>query len=168
MAQAAQNCGSIVIPPGLGIGPGADVTSLNPLLTSSLYNQEAAGLIFQPLFWVNRFHEIDYQRSIARRRSPVDGKSYDITLRPWVWSDGVAVTSADVLYTFQVIKEFGSNYAGYGQGGMPDIVEALTSQTRCVFHVVLKRAVNPVWFILNGLTQLTADAGTCLEPLYHR
>ncbi len=145
-----------MIPPGLGIGPGADVTSLNPLLTSSLYNQEAAGLIFEPLLWVNRFHEIDYQRSIASAvTTSADGKSYDVTLRPWLWSDGVAVTSADVLYTFRIIKEFGASYAGYGQGGMPDIVASITAPDAAHIHVALKRAVNPQWFILNGLTQLT-------------
>ncbi len=152
----AQDCGSIVIPPGLGIGPGADVTSLNPLLTSSLYNQEAAGLIFESLLWVNRFHEIDYQRSIASAVSAsADGKTYDVTLRPWVWSDGVPVTSADIVYTFGIIKAFGESYAGYGGGGMPDIVASLTAPDAAHIHVVLKRAVNPQWFILNGLTQLT-------------
>ncbi len=151
----AQNCGSIVIPPGLGIGPGADVTSLNPLLTSSLYNQEAAGLLFEPLLWINRFHTIDFARSVASAvTASADGKTYDITLRPWRWSDGVAVTSADVLYAFQLIKAFGSNYAAYGQGGMPEIVASLTAPDAAHVHVVLTRGVNPQWFILNGLSQL--------------
>jgi peptide/nickel transport system substrate-binding protein len=151
----AQDCGSIVIPPGLGIGPGADVTSLNPLLTSSLYNQEAAGLIFQPLLWVNRYHEIDYARSIASAvTSSPDGKIYDVVLRPWAWSDGVAVTSTDVLYAFALIEKFGPAYAAYGQGGMPDIVASITAPDATHVHVVLKRAVNPQWFILNGLSQL--------------
>ncbi len=144
-----------MIPPGLGIGPGADVTSLNPLLTSSLYNQEAAGLIFQPLLWVNRYHEIDYERSIASAvTSSADGKTYDVILRPWVWSDGVAVTSADVLYAFALTEKFGPAYAAYGQGGMPDIVANITAPDAMHVHVVLKRAVNPQWFILNGLSQL--------------
>ena len=152
---AAQDCGSIVIPPGLGMGAGADVTSLNPLLTSSLYNQEAAGLIFEPLLWVNRFHEIDYQRSIASAvTASADGKTYDVTLRPWLWSDGVAVTSADALYTFRIINEFGESYAGYGAGGMPDLIASVTAPDAAHVHVVLKHAVNPQWFILNGLTQL--------------
>jgi peptide/nickel transport system substrate-binding protein len=152
---AAQDCGSIVIPPGLGIGPGADVTSFNPLLSSSLYNQQAANLIFEQLFWVNRFHEIDYTRSIASAVStPDNGKTYDILLRPWRWSDGVKVTSADVLYAFQLVKAFGTNYAAYGQGGMPDIVASMTAPDAAHVHVVLKRAVNAQWFILNGLTQL--------------
>jgi peptide/nickel transport system substrate-binding protein len=150
-----QDCGSIVIPPGLGIGPGADVTSLNPLLTSSLYNQEAAGLVFEQLLWINRFHEIDYQRSIASAvTSPDDGRTYDIALRPWLWSDGVPVTSADVLYAYSLTKAFGSAYAAYGQGGMPDIIASITAPDAAHVQIVLKRIVNPQWFILNGLSQL--------------
>ncbi len=152
----AQNCGTIVVPPGLGMGPGADVTSFNPLLTSSLYNQEAAGLIFAPLLWINRFHEIDYARSIASAVStPDNGKTYDVTLKPWRWSDGVAVSSADVLYTYHLIQALGQAYAGYGQGGVPDLIASVTAPDASHVQVVLKHAVNPQWFILNGLGQLS-------------
>jgi peptide/nickel transport system substrate-binding protein len=155
-AADAQDCGSIVIPPGLGIGPGADVTSLNPLLTSSLYNQEAAGLIFTPLLWINRFHDIDYARSIASAvDTPDNGKTYDVTLRPWQWSDGTAVTSADVLYAYQLIKSLGQSYAAYGQGGIPNLIASITAPDATHVHVVLTQTVNPQWFILNGLSQLT-------------
>jgi peptide/nickel transport system substrate-binding protein len=151
----AQDCGTIVIPPGLGIGPGADVTSFNPLFITSEYNAEAAGLIFAPLLWINRFHEIDWQRSIASAvTTPDNGKTYDITLRPWRWSDGTAVTSADVLYTFQLIKAYGTSYAGYGAGGMPNIIASLTAPDAAHIRITLTRAVNPQWFILNGLSQL--------------
>ena len=139
-AQGPQNCGTIVIPPGLGIGPGADVTSFNPLLISSLYNQEAAYLMFEQLLWINRYHQIDWSRSIASAvTTPDNGKTYDVTMRPWKWSDGVPVTSADVLYAFQLIKAFGTSYSGYGSGGMPDIVQSLTAQDSEHFTIVLKR-----------------------------
>jgi peptide/nickel transport system substrate-binding protein len=151
----AQDCGTIVIPPGLGIGPGADVTSFNPLFITSLYNQEAAGLIFEQLLWINHFHTIDWSRSIASAvATPDGGKSYNITLRPWAWSDGVPVTAADVLYTFRLIRAYGTSYAGYGAGGMPGIIAAITAPDAAHIHIVLTHAVNPQWFILNGLVQL--------------
>lgn len=154
-AQGPQDCGTIVIPPGLGIGPGADVTSFNPLLISSLYNQEAADLMFEQLLWINRYHQIDWSRSIASAvTTPDNGKTYDVTMRPWKWSDGVPVTSADVLYAFQLIKGFGTSFAGYGAGGMPDIVQSLTAQDAEHFTVTLRHTVNPQWFMLNGLSQL--------------
>jgi len=149
------SCGTIVIPPGLGIGPGADVTSFNPLFVTSEYNQEAIDLIFEQLIWINRYHRIDYSRSIASSvTTPDNGKTYNVTLRPWAWSDGVPVTSKDVLYAFQLIKAYGTNYAGYGAGGMPMIVDSITAPDAMHFTVTLKHPVNPDWFILNGLVQL--------------
>ncbi|HTQ70879.1 MAG TPA: peptide ABC transporter substrate-binding protein [Acidocella sp.] len=149
------DCHTIVIPPGVGIGPGADVTSFNPLFLTSLYNQEASWLLFEQLIWINRFHEIDWSRSIASAIvTPDNGRTYDITLRPWKWSDGVPVTSADVLYTFKLIQDYGSNYTGYGSGGMPMLISSMTAPDAAHVRIVLKHAVNPQWFILNGIAQL--------------
>lgn len=152
----ADNCGTIIIPPGIGEGIGADVTSLNPLTgASSLYNMEAYNLLFEQLLWINRFHEIDWTRSIASAVSTPDhGKTYNVTLRPWHWSDGVPVTTVDVAYTFNLIKQLGPTYPGYGSGGMPNLIDSLTVQDATHFTVTLKKPVNSTWFILNGLGQL--------------
>jgi peptide/nickel transport system substrate-binding protein len=154
-AAAEQNCGTIIVPPGIGIGPGADITSFNPLLVTSEYNQEAAGLMLLPLIWINRYHTIDYARSIASAvNTPDEGKTYNVTLRNWHWSDGVPVTTADVVYAFTLIKQLGSTYPGYGSGGMPEIIQSFSATDSTHFTIVLKRQVNPQWFILNGLAQL--------------
>jgi peptide/nickel transport system substrate-binding protein len=150
-----KDCGTIIIPPGIGAGTGADVTSLNPQLVQSLYNQEAADLMFMQLIWVNRFHTIDYSRSLAASvTTPDAGKTYNISLRPWHWSDGVAVSAADVAYTFNMVKQLGGTWPGYGTGGMPDIIASFTVNDPTHFTIVLKRRVNPEWFILNGLQTL--------------
>ena len=148
----AADCGTIIVPPGIGEGPGADVTSFNPLLVESLYNEEAADLIFSQLIWINRYHQIDYSRSVASAvSSPDQGKTYAVTLRNWHWSDGVPVSSADVQYSYQLLKALGTNSPDYGQGGMPDIIQSFTIKDATHFQIVLKRSVNPTWFILNGL-----------------
>jgi peptide/nickel transport system substrate-binding protein len=77
-----------------------------------------------------------------------------VALRNWNWSDGVPVTAADVVYAFNLIKQLGSTYPGYGSGGMPDIIKTLTVTDAEHFTVVLQKQVNPQWFILNGLAQL--------------
>jgi len=152
----AANCGTIIVPPGLGEGAGADVTSLNPLTGAiSLYNEEAYNMMFEQLLWINRYHVIDWQRSIASAvTTPDNGKTYNVSLRLWHWSDGVAVSASDVAYTFQLIKQLGSTYPGYGSGGMPDLIASLTVQDATHFTVTLKKPVNSTWFTLNGLAQL--------------
>ncbi|WBO59170.1 hypothetical protein GT370_19280 [Acidocella sp. MX-AZ03] len=115
------NCGTIIVPTGIGIGVGADITNFNPLLTNSLYNAEASSLMFQPLLWISGATlQIDWSRSIASSvTTPDQGTSFDVKMRPWVWSDGVPVTSADVAYTWHLIQAFGATYAGYGGGECP-------------------------------------------------
>lgn len=153
---AAQDCGSVVIPTGIGISAGADITSFNPLLANSLYNTAAAGMMFEGLIWINgRTLQIDWPRSLATSITPsANGEVYDVKLRPWHWSDGVPVTADDVAYTFSLIKALGPSYAGYGAGGMPDIVQSLTVLGPEEFRVTLKRPVNPQWYIYNGLSLL--------------
>ncbi|WP_298216687.1 peptide ABC transporter substrate-binding protein [Acidocella sp.] len=156
-APVAGDCGTIILPTGIGIAPGADITGFNPLLSNSLYNAEAAGAMFQPLIWVNGWTlGIDWSRSLASAiATPDEGLSFDVTMRPWMWSDGAPVTSADVAFTWKLIQQFGPAYAGYGAGGMPGIVRELRVTGPRSFTVLLRRRVNPQWFILNGLGQLT-------------
>jgi len=150
-----QNCGTIIIPPGIGAGTGADITSFNPILATSLYNQEAAELLFTQLVWIAPDHTVDYSRSLVSAiTTPDSGTTYHITLRPWHWSDGVPLTAADVLYTFNYAKSLGGTWPGFGTGGMPDIVASFTIQDSLHFTVTLKRQVNATWFILNGLSAL--------------
>jgi peptide/nickel transport system substrate-binding protein len=151
----AADCGTIIVPPGIGEGPGADVTSFNPLLVQSLYNSEATYLLFEQLLWINRYHQIDFSRSVASAvTSPDQGKTFNVTLRDWHWSDGVKVTAGDVAYTLKLIRELGTTYTGYGQGGMPDLIQSLRVVDPAHFVVTLKYRVNPDWFILNGLQVL--------------
>ncbi len=150
------DCGTIVVPTGIGISSGADITSFNPLLSNSLYNAMSAALMYPGLIWINGHTlQIDWSRSLASSViSPDNGTTYDVTLRPWHWSDGVAVTTADIAYTYKLIEQLGDTYAGYGAGGMPDIIKSLNIISPAKFQVVLTHQVNPQWFIYNGLGQL--------------
>jgi peptide/nickel transport system substrate-binding protein len=155
LAADPQNCGTIVIPPGIGAGAGADITSFNPMLVNSLYNAEAANLMFMQLLWIAPDHTADYARSlIAAIATPDQGTTYQITLRDWHWSDGVPVTAADVLYTFNLAKSLGDAWPALGTGGMPDIIKSFTIQDPTHFTIILNRQVNPTWFTLNALPTL--------------
>ena len=155
-AAAPAPCGTVIVPPGVGTGTGpADVTSLNPFLITSLYNGEAAGLLYESLLWVNRRHTITWSRSLATSVAIThDDTVFTVTMRPWRWSDGVPVTTRDVTFTFDLIKRLGKTYPGYGQGGIPTLVKSLDVLGPHRFRVVLKHKVNPTWFELTGLSQL--------------
>ena len=149
--------GTIVTVPGVGLGPPAAVNGFNPLLISSAFDQQAAGLLYQPLVWVTRRFHISRRLSIARRI--VTGphhRTYTLTLgRRWRWSDGAPVTAADVAYTYRMIRRLGPRFANYGVGGIPTDVASFRVLGPYRLRITLKKAVNPRWFILNGLTLLT-------------
>ncbi|EGO93546.1 Extracellular solute-binding protein [Acidiphilium sp. PM] len=154
---SAGRCDTVVVPPGLGLGtPPASVDSLNPFLIGSAYDAEAAGLLYDGLLWISRNHTITWSRSIASAIEVSDDKTtFTVTMKPRTWSDGVPVTAEDVKFTFDLIRKLGKTYTGYGQGGMPGLVKSLNVLGPHRFRVVLKRSVNPTWFELTGLSQLT-------------
>ena len=150
-------CGTAVIPNGIGLGDPAAPTSLNPLLGPSATNMESAVLLFRPLVWVGRNAAMDAGRSLAARIESLDGGTrFRVTLKPWRWSDGPAVTADDVVYCWERIRILGDVYAYAGQGGIPDQVAQVRALSPSVVEFVLKQAANPAWFTLNGLSQIFA------------
>jgi peptide/nickel transport system substrate-binding protein len=157
IAAAPQTCGTVIVPPGVGLGtPPASVASLNPLLIGSTYDGEAVSLLYEGLLFVNSKHQIDYSRSIASGVVvSADDTTFTVTMKPWNWSDGKPVTAADVKYTYDLIKKLGPTYPNYGAGGIPGAIKSFTVLISHQFEVVTTHPVNPIWFELVGLAQLT-------------
>jgi peptide/nickel transport system substrate-binding protein len=148
-AAAPQNCGTLVMPPD------NDITSFSPLLASSLGNAQAAQMMYMSLLWIGGSAQINWSRSLASAvTTPDAGKTYDVTLRPWHWSDGVPVSAADVVYDIDLIRQLGPAYEDYGEGGMPNLIQSATATDPTHVRVVLTRNVNPTWFTYNGLAQI--------------
>ncbi|MDD2876634.1 MAG: peptide ABC transporter substrate-binding protein [Acidiphilium sp.] len=157
LAAAPQTCGTVIVPPGVGLGtPPASVQSLSPLLTQSLYDSEAAGLLYYGLLWVNRAHKIDWSRSLATKIDVSNNNTtFTVTMKPWSWSDGRPVTSKDVAFTYHLIKRLGPTYLNYGTGGIPTLIKHFKVLGPEQFQVVMKHPVNPNWFEIEGLPGLT-------------
>jgi peptide/nickel transport system substrate-binding protein len=149
-------CGTVIVPPGIGTGaPPASVNSLNPFLINSLYDGEAASLLYKGLIWVNRDHKIDWSRSLATKIDVSKHNTvFTVTMRPWNWSDGKPVTSKDVKYTYELIKKLGPTYLSYGTGGMPTAVKRFKILGPERFQITTKHPVNPEWFEFLGIGQL--------------
>jgi peptide/nickel transport system substrate-binding protein len=78
-----------------------------------------------------------------------------ITLKPYRWSDGSPVTTADVAFWQNLVKANKANWADYTPGYYPDNIVSMNilSSTKIVFH--LTHGVSPVWFTANELGQIT-------------
>lgn len=80
------------------------ITTINPVLTESGANADAARLIFSGLTRYNRSGEIEGDLASTWQVSP-DGLTYNFTLRPNIkWHDGQPLTAQDVAFTIGLIQ----------------------------------------------------------------
>ena len=149
--------GTIYTVPGVGIAPPAAVNGFNPLLTSSAYDSQVEGNLYAGLLWINRRFAINFNESIAKQI--IVGphhRSFTVLLHHfWRWSDGQPVTTADIAYTYHMILKLGPLYPGYDTGGIPKEIKSFQVLSPYAFRIVTTRPVNPQWFELSGLSQLT-------------
>ena len=152
--EASDRCGSLVLPANVTAAVPAAVDSMHPVLMSATFaNATASMLLFRPLLWFGSGGQIDWANSLASAVKPsADGTRVTVTLRPWHWSDGTAVTSADVLYTWSLIGKVGPAYSNYGVGGVPGLIRAVTAPDPHTVVIDLTGPVNTSWFIRTGLT----------------
>ena len=145
-------CGTVVLPSGLGQSTPSAVTSLNPLLTNSIYNQEVMYQIYRPLIWLDRHLDYDPAASLASAAvTPDGGHTWRFTIKPWLWSDGVPVGTSDVVFTFDLIRRLGPSYIGYGVGGIPNYIQDVRATGPHEVTLTLNHPVNPDWFLRLGL-----------------
>ena len=152
-------CGTVVLPPGIGQSDPSAVTSLNWMLSRSVYDTEAIYQIYRPLVWLDRNQNYDPAMSVASAvTTPDNGRTWLLTLKPWVWSDGVPLTAGDVVFTFDLIRKLGPSYSWYDIGGIPNLLDKVVALSPHELEIQLTKRVNPDWFLRLGL-------GNLIKPL---
>ncbi|WP_419729071.1 peptide ABC transporter substrate-binding protein [Lichenicola sp.] len=158
-AAGGATCGTVIVPTAVGSGGSATLTSFNPMLTDALGAHQVIEQILRPLVWIDRHGKPDPERGLAQSvTTPDDGLTFVITLHDWKWSDGVPITSDDLVFTFDLMHRLGTGYVYYGTGGMPTLVAGVTRLSDHQVQLRMVRKVNPDWFISLGL-------GNVLFPL---
>ncbi|MCY0894779.1 MAG: peptide ABC transporter substrate-binding protein [Alicyclobacillaceae bacterium] len=127
-------------------------------------NSQLVNELYKPLLWINNKFNIDWASSIASKISyNKEGTVYHVFMNPkWHWSNGQAVTSKDVLFTWNVIKAASAPnapapwpFVGAGTGDIPNGIKSFVVNGPYEFTVTLDKPANQQWFIYNGLIQLT-------------
>ena len=152
-------CGTVVLPPGIGQSDPSAVTSLNWMLSRSVYDTEAIYQIYRPLVWLDRNQNYAPSMSVASAViTPDGGRTWLLTIKPWVWSDGVPLTADDVVFTFDLIRKLGPSYSWYDVGGIPKLLDKVVALSPHLVEIVLTKRVNPDWFLRLSL-------GNLIKPL---
>ena len=144
---------------------GQDVNWFNPILAAAACSgvnlRTTASMLYRPIVWVSPKITIDWAASMASAITPSDhGTKYSVTLKPYKWSDGTPVTSADVAAYYYLLK-YGAKTDSclYGLGGMPDQVAAFkvtSAQKFEVDYAPRSAGYNTQWVELNAFPGLTA------------
>jgi peptide/nickel transport system substrate-binding protein len=143
-------------------GAGAESNYIFPMTSAQVCGTtnitQLNSMLFRPLYWYGNNYSptIDYNYSVGK--PPVfsgGGKTVTITLNPWKWSDGEAVTSRDIEFWINVYKaDPAKNYCGYVPGYFPDNVTSMSLPNSSTIVLHLDRSYNPEWFTYNELSQI--------------
>ena len=114
-------------------------------------------LLYRPLYWYgqNESPTIDYDLSLAGRPTySSDSKTVTMTLKPYKWSNGETVTSADLMFWMNMMKAEKLNWGGYVTGLFPDNVTSYKAVGPNQFQLTFSTAYNHNWILYNELSQL--------------
>ncbi|MDR7926584.1 ABC transporter substrate-binding protein [Acidithiobacillus thiooxidans] len=141
---------------GTGDSPPMNINSLLPIVNNdSLANFQVNQLMFTYVIFINDHLSVDWNRSLAKSiKFEKSNTEVNIKLKRWLWSNGKLISARDLVYGFDIIKNYGLRYPNYGMGGIPYIIKRIKVINSDEVRLYLKHEVNPIWFELNGISQL--------------
>ncbi len=125
----------------------------------SVYNSATfAQLMYRPLYWFGNAAQPTLNPSLSLANPPTwSGNTATITLKHYMWSNGAPVTSADVMFWVNMLKnpKVGPvDWGGYS--GFPrDVVSGIKVISPAELQITTNRAYSHSWFLYNDLSQIT-------------
>jgi peptide/nickel transport system substrate-binding protein len=145
-----------------GETPGSPPNYIFPETSSanqSLYNNSQFINLMYPLLYLPDPNQpvLDYNRSMAL---PPVWSNHDtvvtVKLRNYVWSDGVPVTSKDIIFYINLAEAMGTSWGNYaGPTQFPYDLKSYKALNASTVQFVLKSPINPTFFDDNGLDYIT-------------
>jgi peptide/nickel transport system substrate-binding protein len=128
-----------------------------PQFNSNIWGQFVELMWMQLFFFIDKDGNpfVDYSRSIANQPTfSDDGKTATVTLKPWEWSDGTAITSRDVEFWMTMFRANKGSYGGYVPGQVPDNLTNVTYPDAQTITFTFDKKYDQTWVIYNQLGQL--------------
>ena len=125
----------------------------------STYNSLSfAQLMYRPLYWFGNGDQPVPNPSLSLANPPTwSGNTATITLKHYMWSNGSPVTTADVMFWINMLKDPKVGRVDYGAyNGFPDaFVRSIRAVSPTELQMTTKRAYSHTWFLYNNLSQIT-------------
>jgi peptide/nickel transport system substrate-binding protein len=161
-ASAANHDGGIAV---VAMAPQVEPNWFFPVVSGAGYsaiNFQVNYLMYRPLVYISSTNQIDYEKSLASSISvnALDNQFIIHLGHKYRWSNGSPVTAQDVVFTWDLIKAATGPhsplpYGDEGSGGVPSDWSSVVAKNADTVVVTLTKSVNPVWFIHNGLSQIS-------------
>jgi len=152
----------------VGLPPSAWPTDIFPFMSAhdasmanTLWFQH---LMYRPLYWMGSGNTPALNSANSLALDPVYNSTdtaVTITVKPQaLWSDGSAVTPADIIFWLNLVAAYPSADANYLRPvagvarSLPDLISSVTVSGNSL-TLNLSRPVNPAWFTANQLASIT-------------
>lgn len=114
--------------------------------------------MYRPLYWFGNDGKAEVNDQLSLAAEPAysnGGKTLTIKLKDYKWSNGTAVTSADVMFWFNMAKTEKANFAAYVPGQFPDNIVSATAPDAQTIVFNTDKAYSEQWMLYNQLSQIT-------------
>jgi peptide/nickel transport system substrate-binding protein len=136
-------------------------TWILPFYSGAFFTIQEQGW-FESLSWPPLFNQangesptVNYAQSLGN--PPVysdNGKVVTITIKHWKWSDGVPVTTRDLMFWLNILKANKSQWADYTPNQFPDNVTSIKVVSPYELVMTLNRSYGSAFFTGNELSQI--------------
>ena len=142
--------------------------NFNPFIQSSAATLlGATSLVYEPLLQTNAIKPGQYYNWLATGYSWSDaGKSITFTIRPGVkWSNGTAMTAADVAFTFDMLKRYADvNTTGLAISGVSSSGNQVTVKFASPQYANLQNIAGQVYIVPQSIWSKVGDPGKYADP----
>ncbi len=138
--------------------PGAPPSYIFPFAPAnqtSVANFQVIYMLWRPLYWFGQGNkaQVDYKLSLANRPTFTNGgKTVNITLKSYKWSNGQPVTSQDILFWWDMLEYEKAQFGNYQPGQIPDDVTAYSAPNPKTFTITFNQAFSHNWLLYNQLS----------------
>ena len=126
----------------------------------SVSNFELIYMMFRPLYWFGVGSTPNLNPSISLAYAPKytnNSRTVTVNLKAYKWSNGLPVTSRDVLFWMNMLKANATSWAGFapGPGQFPGDVKNVTTPNATTVVFTLNATYSSYWFTYNELSQIS-------------
>jgi len=113
-------------------------------------------LLYRPLYWFGQGAQPVVNNALSLAYQPTwSGNTVTVRLKPYKWSNGTALTAANVMFWLNMLKADGANDYGAYTGFPSQFVTSYKVVSPTEFQMTTSKAYSHRWFLYNNLSQIT-------------